>query len=71
VAVCGPLIRGRRPRERVPNLRRFTRLHPHLLHQSVEEVFLLRIQTGLEHALEVVHKTGDLCEVELRHDDLG
>jgi hypothetical protein len=28
--------------------------NPRLLHQSVEEVFLLRVDTELEHALDVV-----------------
>jgi hypothetical protein len=46
-------------RKRVPNLRRVTNLHPHLLHQSVEEVFPLRVETGLEYALEVVQQAGE------------
>ena len=42
MAVYGPAFPDRRLREGVPNLRRVTILRPHLLHQSVEEVFLLR-----------------------------
>ena len=71
MAVYGPGIPGWRSRESVPNLRRVTILHPHLLHQSVEEVFLLRIETGLEHALEVVHQFRHFGEVECRRGDLG
>lgn len=57
-------LRGPRRREGVTNLRRITTLHRHLLHQSVGEVFLLRVETGLEHAFEVVPQACHLPEVE-------
>jgi hypothetical protein len=34
----------------------------------VEEVFPFRVETGLEHALEVVHPRGEPGEVESPHD---
>jgi hypothetical protein len=53
VAVYKPAPRGRRPREGVPNLRRRLRLHAHLLHESVEEVFSFPVGIGLEPATSV------------------
>ena len=71
MAVYGPLAPDHRLREGVPNLRRVTILHPHLPHQSVEEVFLLGVETGLEHALELIHHRRDQREVEFGQGDLG
>jgi hypothetical protein len=53
-------------REGVPNFSHVFRLHAHLFHQSVEEVFSLCIGMGPELTIEVVEQLRHLIEVDRR-----
>jgi hypothetical protein len=62
VAVYELALGGRWPREGVPNLRRRLRLHAHLLHEPVKEVFSFRVRFGLEPSLEVIGQAANFVQ---------